>query len=650
MDSLNKILVVFLLLCSAQLVAQKKALVITIGEYPSSSKWPSLSSANDLKYVENTLDYLGFEKEQIQMIADNQATKAGILEEFNKLIEDTGQGDLVYIHYSGHGQQVVDNNEDEIDKLDEAIVPFDSPLYFEEGIYEGQNLIRDDELQDLTNRLRKKIGPNGQVLLIMDSCHSGTGTRGLGKARGTNIIMGPSTSQTKPDKKENFGISNFSEKELSPMACLFGSSAQELNYETIDRNYNTVGSLTFAVSEVLTNLTGQCTFQELFEMVKNKMIHFAPKQNPKFEGPKDIILFGKGTTQFKNWINVSKQLSSSEIILETGTLNGVFPGSRFEILNLNNKKKLADAVVINAQLTSCLVKLKSKVISKKNRVLIAQLIEKSSPPCRVELNNQLDEKDEWNKVLNQMDQNEICSFSESAGDIYLSSCGDNKEIVQLATKEGDLIYEGKNPSKINFHSHKINQVLKEFALGKYLRQYDFKSETLNFDLEVVPVKVSKRGKRVVKQTEINPEEKRGEDGFLHFKNGDYIKIKVKNNGKVGAYFSVLDIQGDNKINFIIPSRGSKLTAEDFYLNPGESYETNFSIRIAPPFGTELIKLIASDKVLDIESSISVGKTRGKSQHPFEKLLSDIAVKTRSSKESINVSTLSTADFVFKIVE
>ena len=101
-------------------------------------------------------------------------------------------GDQVVFHFSGHGQQVWDDSGDEIDQLDEALVPYDSPKQYKASTNEGQYLLRDDELSILLNKIRNKLGAKGSLLVLMDACHSGTATRARTRARGCLLYTSPS--------------------------------------------------------------------------------------------------------------------------------------------------------------------------------------------------------------------------------------------------------------------------------------------------------------------------------------------------------------------------------------------------------------------------------------------------------------------------
>ena len=82
----------------------------------------------------------------------------------------TRPGDRVVIYYSGHGSQVDDESGDEQDGKDETFVPTD---YGRNG-ERAEDMLLDDELANALNQLRDR-----QIVLIADSCNSGTVTKSL---------------------------------------------------------------------------------------------------------------------------------------------------------------------------------------------------------------------------------------------------------------------------------------------------------------------------------------------------------------------------------------------------------------------------------------------------------------------------------------
>lgn len=111
-------------------------------------------------------------------LTDGQATRRGILQMLEALIDQVrtarkkvkrGEPVSVVIYYAGHGSQVRDQatvklGKDEDDARDETWVAFDSSL-------RGDRDVRDDEIRAV---YRELVRLGAQVLLISDSCHSGT--------------------------------------------------------------------------------------------------------------------------------------------------------------------------------------------------------------------------------------------------------------------------------------------------------------------------------------------------------------------------------------------------------------------------------------------------------------------------------------------
>lgn len=178
MKWLFHIFIVTLLFLSVSMVAQtKRALVIGIGEQVDKS-WAKINGDKDVPLVQQMLHKVGYT--DIRTLVNKQATKAGIVSAFKKLTAQCAVGDIVYIHFSGHGQQVTDVNGDEgkKDGWDEAWVPYDAYLRYDEKRYKGEKHLIDDELNTLLTAIRNKIGDSGKLLVVVDACHSGDSSRG----------------------------------------------------------------------------------------------------------------------------------------------------------------------------------------------------------------------------------------------------------------------------------------------------------------------------------------------------------------------------------------------------------------------------------------------------------------------------------------
>ena len=152
----------------------KRALVIGLGEQQDKA-WNKINGDKDVPLVQGMLKSAGFKS--VTALVNRQATKTGIIGAFRKMAASCKQGDVVYVHYSGHGQQMTDVHNDEKDGLDECWIPYDA-YRKASATYHGEKHLTDDELNVYLNAIRNKIGAKGKLLVVIDACHSGDGTRG----------------------------------------------------------------------------------------------------------------------------------------------------------------------------------------------------------------------------------------------------------------------------------------------------------------------------------------------------------------------------------------------------------------------------------------------------------------------------------------
>lgn len=191
--------------------AQKRhALVIGIGLYEDSN-WGRINGDTDVDYAVQMLQTNGFKS--IQTLKNSEATKQAIVKAFQSLENNCISGDKVYIHFSGHGQQITDTDGDEENGYDEAWIPYDAKPYYEKGVYEGEKHLIDDEVNRLLAGIKKKVGSSGRILVVIDACHSGTATRDPGDstiARGFDQafeIPGAKPKRKAPAKEDWITIS-----------------------------------------------------------------------------------------------------------------------------------------------------------------------------------------------------------------------------------------------------------------------------------------------------------------------------------------------------------------------------------------------------------------------------------------------------------
>lgn len=153
-------------------VAANRALIVTVDDYADDrlDSAAADAAANDGALIRKMLvDKLDFKDGDIQTLSDADATKGAILQGIDAwLASGTAAGDHAYFYFAGQGYFATDQNGDEADGLDEALVPHDANS-------EGKDIagvISDDEL----TAAFKSLGGR-KVTIVLDSGFSGRVTR-----------------------------------------------------------------------------------------------------------------------------------------------------------------------------------------------------------------------------------------------------------------------------------------------------------------------------------------------------------------------------------------------------------------------------------------------------------------------------------------
>ena len=232
MKKLIRSLPIFILLTglSFPTYGAKRALLVGINDYKNLPKKIAgrgvssdlRGSVNDVKIMKEVLtSQYGFSPDEIRVLTDKDATRNNIKQVFKKwLISGSKGGDLVLFFFSGHGSLIPDYSRDEKDGKDEVLCPYDFK------IRGGRNVILDDELGNWLRELQGR-----EVVVIIDSCHSGTMTRSIKKEVVSFLEDTPSARSKlvpiidyKPEDKKTRSI--FSKKD-EPEGQIFMSAAKD---------------------------------------------------------------------------------------------------------------------------------------------------------------------------------------------------------------------------------------------------------------------------------------------------------------------------------------------------------------------------------------------------------------------------------------
>lgn len=567
--------------CLGVLSAQhrKLALLVGIGQYADApySEQP-LNAHQGLQLVQKTLISKGFSENNIQVLRNGNATKAGIQNAYEALLENTNQGDIVVFYFYGHGAQIKDDQpNEEADHLDEALAPANA-TYTSES--EHRHMLRDDELGKWIKALRKKTGPSGQVLVLLDACHSGSGLRG-------------GTKTAKPDRHQ-LAEDEDSFEALAPMVAFYSSMPHQSSYEkNVEPNLR-CALLSWAFCKAMQEADSNSTYRSLFEQTGIHMATRSRAQSPQLEGAQDRLIFGGQVAPPIPYFKVVAALDDTECLLGAGLLNGLNPGDRLvffppETRDTARATPLGYGTVqengINLLESSVILdKAVPEAQAARAWVFVAQ---KQFSGYGLALSLEVEDAGQHSQLTAELaDMSAVRIVNGGEGDLLLSVKNDN---MALTTAEGETIWSGKYGSKKT--TGKLREALGDYLQAQFLRKLEFNGSTYQ---ATFTAQIGANGSAV------------GRSGLTLRQQQDTVMLKVVNQSTVPIFYTILDIDARNQVKVLFPGEG--WMAADFRLAPGAE-SPPLPVRFKEP-GREVLKLIATPKPIDLRDAIA---TRGKNQ-------------------------------------
>lgn len=266
------LMLVAILLSSAAVAQRKRAFLVGISHYDTALtgyQWNNINGVEDINLLNPVLQKQGF---SITTLSDRQATFDNIVRQITQLTNKTKKGDIVYLHFSTHGQPVEDLNGDEKDGWDESIVPIDAYKIYKKGVYEGQKHLTDDLLNKYIKKLREKIGPSGFLYVVIDACHAGTSSRANDETtRGTHVGFTYNNKVFKPSisKKSHYHIE--ASAKMSNVLFIEACRPDQVNTE-IKVDGKRYGPLSYNIAQVLSGFTLTNNANKFVENIKRSLI------------------------------------------------------------------------------------------------------------------------------------------------------------------------------------------------------------------------------------------------------------------------------------------------------------------------------------------------------------------------------------------
>lgn len=256
-------------------------LLIGINKYhPTSAVTPLSGCQNDVQAVrEFLLKHFSTQGGGVLTLINEQATRANVVAAFRDHLGQAGPGDTVLIYYSGHGSQnttAVEFQSSTPDKREEGWVLYDSRL---PGNYD----LADKEIALLLETLGRR---NPEIVVVADSCHSGSVTRSTEDFKGWKPRFIPGSKEPRPLESYLDGAYlqyRNQRDQLEPprtRQILFSACANsEVAWESDEK----CGVFTRALIEILDATKGHIRYADVYTRLCAAIRNITRRQNPQAE-------------------------------------------------------------------------------------------------------------------------------------------------------------------------------------------------------------------------------------------------------------------------------------------------------------------------------------------------------------------------------
>jgi pimeloyl-ACP methyl ester carboxylesterase len=324
------------------------ALLIGIDEYDptSTQQIPSLKGCvNDIKAVEAYLrDRITKDGEwklveptnQSWILTNEQATRQAVINGFLEHLCKADSEDVVLFYYAGHGAQEKAPEEFwhlEADRLDESLVCYDSRTA-------NSRDLADKEIAYLISKVAEN---NPHVVIILDCCHSGSGTRDLSPE--IRVRRSPIDSRERPLSSFIFAEDTTALNELLNSSrtleqkrtgvllpkgkhVMFSACRDyELAKEYKGDDGQPRGAFSYFLLQTLQRTNSSMTYRDLARNLNALVSGKVKEQSPQVEAtdPKDLDrpFLGGAIKERPNYFTLTRSKNDNSWVIDAGAISGI---------------------------------------------------------------------------------------------------------------------------------------------------------------------------------------------------------------------------------------------------------------------------------------------------------------------------------------
>ena len=570
---------------------------------------------HDARRIRDALVMRGaFPEQNVQMLLNHDATKAAIEEGITGwLVQNARPGDNVVIFYAGHGSQMWDESGDEDDGLDETLAPADvmaTNTDFD---------ISDDEFNEWLGML-----PTDNVIVILDNCNSGTGTRAVtpfskGRllARNMDDVERPAGAQRRALPGQSEDATGFDAQETRVLEL---AAAQPFQV-AVDAFFPAVegreafhgGAFTTFLVQELWKAPESATYEDVFQDAYEALKRNRFQQDPYISDDvslKDLALFfiDGGTAGRGDMALPVVSTTGVAAELGAGLALGITPGSVFE--TPDGARMLVSSV--GQQTTH--VDIVTGSVSEGDRARLVSYVYAESPLLVniASLETRLAEV--LRSTLQGAASIRLVEEEESFSHLIIRRRGDELRVIGsdgFSRHEGIGVTEGAMRG--------LGDLLRKESSAKTLGDMENPAQTFGFDLELIGGKTS-------------------------FGLGEDIAFMVES--ERDGYVTLVDLGTNGTVAMLMPNAdvtSVPIRAGQRLEFPGEDQ----AFEVLPPVGSGMVRAFVTPEPLDI--AIPVGELFASGGAEFAARLGDALRRAAGvDGDAVRLQSWGTASVVYEI--
>ncbi|MBV6439863.1 MAG: hypothetical protein DYG98_22005 [Haliscomenobacteraceae bacterium CHB4] len=458
--------------------------------------------------------------------------------------------------------------------------------------------------------MKQKLGPTGKLLIVLDASYNGPGNRGRDEGRGADVIMAEPEFVVRLHPPvagmawETFGLVAAGNTSDEAPVTVLSAATTGFAGETTGDDGKPVGAFTYAFCKALAEAAPGSTFPALMNEIRRVMGARAPAQTPGLEGDGDAQVLGGLAPPVHHFAVTGIELRKRQIQLQGGLLQGLLAGSEMVFYPAGTTdtaaaEPVAKGIVTATGLLTADVQLDDKFSEEKIKGSRAWFHRRSFGGLKVSLAVNIPDKALSKQIRTRCQTLPFVHFEEKNTDLQVFA--PEPGLLELQTRTGISLYRDSISIAL---AGPLTDYARQHAQAQFFREMTMSEPSLRILFDLVPVKMTRQGGKLIEQARYPLAGRTDPSGNIRFQKDDFFEVNVVNHGNRPAHFVLLYIQPDDRIMVSPDAADRQKRPGDFYLQPGESREFSYPLRVIVSEGVCALKLVASETPLDLDEVLA----------------------------------------------